>query len=122
VIRFFIALSNHLCNDSLKEQNLSIVNFKNHFIELGSLVTIALTTVYFSITALYGEYGLFILFKKQIEEEQLLEYNSELGIELREWENLTKRISSDYLDLDLLDEQARKILRVARSDEAIFFY
>ena len=29
---------------------------------------------------------------------------------------------SDYLDLDLLDEQARKILRVARSDEAIFFY
>ncbi len=122
MIRFFIALSNHLCNDSLKEQNLSIVNFKNHFIELGSLVTIALTTVYFSITALYGEYGLFILFKKQIEEEQLLEYNSELGIELREWENLTKRISSDYLDLDLLDEQARKILRVARSDEAIFFY
>ena len=122
MIRFFIALSNHLCNDSLKEQNLSIVNFKNHFIELGSLVTITLTTVYFSITALYGEYGLFILFKKQIEEEQLLEYNSELGIELREWENLTKRISSDYLDLDLLDEQARKILRVARSDEAIFFY
>jgi cell division protein FtsB len=43
-------------------------------------------------------------------------------MELREWENLTKRISSDYLDLDLLDEQARKILRVARSDEAIFFY
>ena len=122
MIRFFIALSNHLCNDSLKEQNLSIVNFKNHFIELGSLVTIALTTVYFSITALYGEYGLFILFKKQIEEEHLLEYNSELGMELREWENLTKRISSDYLDLDLLDEQARKILRVARSDEAIFFY
>ena len=122
MIRFFIALSNHLCNDSLKEQNLSIVNFKKHFLELGSLVTITLTTVYFSITALYGEYGLFILFKKQIEEEHLLEYNSELGIELREWENLTKRISSDYLDLDLLDEQARKILRVARSDEAIFFY
>ena len=122
MIRFFIALSNHLCNDSLKEQNLLIVNLKKHFLELGSLVTITLTTVYFSVTALYGEYGLFILFKKQIEEEQLLEYNSELGIELREWENLTKRISSDYLDLDLLDEQARKILRVARSDEAIFFY
>ena len=122
MIRFFIALSNQLCNDSLKEQNLSIVNFKKHFLELGSLVTIILTTVYFSITALYGEYGLFILFKKQIEEEHLLEYNSKLGMELKEWENLTKRISSDYLDLDLLDEQARKILRVARSDEAIFFY
>ena len=122
MIRFFIALSNQLCNDSLKEQNLSILNFKNHFIELGSLVTITLTTVYFSITALYGEYGLFTLFKKQIQEEHLLEYNSKLEMELREWENLTKRISSDYLDLDLLDEQARKILRVARSDEAIFFY
>ena len=122
MIRFLIALSNHLCNDSLKVQNLSIVNFKKYFLELGSLVAITLTTVYFSITALYGEYGLFILFKKQIEEEHLLEYNSKLGMELREWENLTKRISSDYLDLDLLDEQARKILRVARSDEAIFFY
>ena len=122
MIRFFIALSNHLCNDSLKDQNLSIVNLKKHFLELGSLVTITLTTVYFSITALYGEYGLFILFKKQIEEEHLLEYNSKLGLELREWENLTKRMSLDYLDLDLLDEQARKILRVARSDEAIFFY
>ena len=101
---------------------MSIVKFKKHFLELGSIVAIALTTIYFSITALYGEYGLFILFKKQIEEEQLLENNSKLGMELRDWENLTKRMSSDYLDLDLLDEQARKILRVARSDEAIFFY
>ena len=122
MIRFFIALSNHLCNDSQKVHNLSKVNFKKHFLELGSLVAITLTTVYFSITALYGEYGLFTLFKKQIEEEHLLKYNSKLEMELREWENLTKRISSDYLDLDLLDEQARKILRVARSDEAIFFY
>ena len=57
-----------------------------------------------------------------MEEEYLVGKNLNLELELNKWENLTKRLSSNYLDLDLLDEQARKILRVARPDEAIFFY
>ena len=70
---------------------------------------------------MYGEYGLFNLFQKQGEEKHLLEMKSQLEIEVEKWENLTKRMSSNFLDLDLLDEQARKILRVAKSTEAIFF-
>ncbi len=122
MIRFFIAVSNRLCNDSEKEQILGIKIFKKQLLELGSLIALILVTVYFSVTALYGEYGLFTLFKKQIERERLLEVNLKLEIEIEEWENLTKRISANFLDLDLLEEQARRILRVARPDEAIFFY
>jgi len=34
-------------------------------------------------------------------------------------ENLTRRLSDSYLDLDLLDERARNVLGLARSDEII---
>tara|TARA_B100000073_G_scaffold264817_1_gene224461 strand:- start:145 stop:444 length:300 start_codon:yes stop_codon:yes gene_type:complete len=94
---------------------------KRQIMELGSIFTILFVAFYFSVTALYGEYGLFNLFQKQGEEKHLLEMKSQLEIEIKKWENLTTRMSSNFLDLDLLDEQARKILRVAKSTEAIFF-
>jgi len=34
-------------------------------------------------------------------------------------ENKTHRLSDNFLDLDLLDEQARKVLGMARPDEII---
>ena len=34
-------------------------------------------------------------------------------------ENLTLRLSDDYLDLDLLDEQARSVLGMIRADEIV---
>lgn len=34
-------------------------------------------------------------------------------------ENLTKRLSDEYLDLDLLDEQARDVLGLLRGDEIV---
>ena len=34
-------------------------------------------------------------------------------------ENLTKRLSDDYLDLDLLDEQSRSILGMLRANEIV---
>lgn len=40
-----------------------------------------------------------------------------LTIELAEMENLTHRLSDDYLDLDLLDQQARDVLGYMRPDE-----
>ena len=33
--------------------------------------------------------------------------------------NLTRRLSDDYLDLDLLDERARDVLGLVRADELI---
>ena len=34
-------------------------------------------------------------------------------------ENLTRRLSDTYLDLDLLDEQARDVLGMVRADEIV---
>jgi cell division protein FtsB len=34
-------------------------------------------------------------------------------------ENLTRRLSDQYLDLDLLDERARNVLGYIRSDEIV---
>jgi len=34
-------------------------------------------------------------------------------------ENKTRRLSDNFLDLDLLDERARKVLGMARADEII---
>ena len=34
-------------------------------------------------------------------------------------QNLTRRLSDDYLDLDLLDERAREVLGLLRADEIL---
>ena len=34
-------------------------------------------------------------------------------------DNLTRRLSDTYLDLDLLDQQARSVLGMIRSDELV---
>ena len=40
-------------------------------------------------------------------------------LELAEMQNLTQRLSDDYLDIDLLDEQARDVLGYMRADEIV---
>jgi cell division protein FtsB len=42
-----------------------------------------------------------------------------LLLELAELENRTHRLSDDYLDVDLLDEQARDVLGYVRADEIV---
>ena len=42
-----------------------------------------------------------------------------LDVQIAEMENLTHRLSDDYLDLDLLDQQARSVLGYLRSDEIV---
>jgi cell division protein FtsB len=34
-------------------------------------------------------------------------------------QNRTKRLSDEYLDIDLLDEQAREVLGYVRADEVV---
>ena len=40
-----------------------------------------------------------------------------LSADLGEMQNLTHRLSDDYLDLDLLDQQTRDVLGYMRADE-----
>lgn len=83
------------------------------------LVTALLLMAYFAFAAIQGDFGHFR--RNQINAEA-----NELQIELSQLQNLrgylenkTHRLSDKYLDLDLLDEQARKILGMAREDEII---
>ena len=42
-----------------------------------------------------------------------------LNVEIADLKNLTRRLSDHYLDLELLDQQARDILGYVRSDELV---
>jgi cell division protein FtsB len=85
---------------------------------IGFLVVIALG--YFAFVAVQGENGLLKLFQVQDQRDFLEQELASLQHERAAAENRTKRLSDQYLDLDLLDEQARAVLGMARGDEVIF--
>ncbi|MEX0969462.1 MAG: septum formation initiator family protein [Paracoccaceae bacterium] len=85
---------------------------------LAFLVVVAMG--YFAFTAIQGENGLLKLFQVQDQRDFLEAELSSLQAEREIAENLAKRLSDQYLDLDLLDEQARRVLGMARGDEVIF--
>ncbi len=74
---------------------------------------------YFTFAAVQGDYGLFR--RIQIDAERDI-YQAELDALLEqtaEMTLLTRRLSDDYLDLDLLDQQARDRLGYMRADEVV---
>lgn len=73
----------------------------------------------FTFAAVQGDYGLFRRAEIIDETERLKRERDALNVEVARLENLTRRLSDDYLDLDLLDEQARDVLGVMRADEMI---
>ena len=86
----------------------------------GGLVFLALAGIagaYFSFAAVQGDFGMFSRVAIDAEARELAAERDRLTIELAEMENLTHRLSDDYLDLDLLDQQARDVLGYMRPDE-----
>lgn len=89
---------------------------------LGTMVYLALCSVLvaiFTFAAVQGDYG--VLRRVQIESERdvLTAERDGLTQDVARMENITRRLSDSYLDLDLLDEQARDILGLVRSDEIV---
>ncbi|MBY6090263.1 FtsB family cell division protein [Pseudooceanicola sp. 502str34] len=83
-------------------------------------VSIALSLgLYFTFAAVQGDYGLLRRAEVQAQKDALTARLDELNVEVARMENLTHRLSDDYLDLDLLDEQARDVLGMLRSDEIV---
>jgi cell division protein FtsB len=76
-------------------------------------------SLYFTFAAVQGDFGLFRRAEILAESEHLQAQLDEVKAEVARMENLTHRMSDDYLDLDLLDEQARKMLGMLRSDEIV---
>ncbi|MCA0960808.1 FtsB family cell division protein [Salipiger bermudensis] len=74
---------------------------------------------YFVFAAVQGDFGLFRRAEIEVEGERLAAELTSLESDVARMENLTHRLSDEYLDLDLLDQQARDILGVMRSDEIV---
>jgi len=75
--------------------------------------------VYFTFASVQGNYGLFQRVQIMAEARVLREELAVLDRALAALENRTRRMSDAYLDLDLLDEQARDVLGLVRSDEVV---
>lgn len=75
--------------------------------------------LYFTFAAVQGDYGLFKRIEVRAEGQALEEKLAGLQSDVRHMENLTTRLSDNYLDLDLLDQQARDVLGLIRADEIV---
>jgi cell division protein FtsB len=76
-------------------------------------------SLYFMFAAVQGDYGLFRRAEILAEANDMRDQLGQVRAEVAEMENLTRRLSDDYLDLDLLDEQARSVLGMVRTDEIV---
>jgi cell division protein FtsB len=83
-----------------------------------AIVVIALMG-YLTFAALQSEHGLFRLFQIRAQEERLQAELADLQTRRAALVEKTRMLSADHPDLDLLDEQARKILGLARADEIL---
>jgi len=74
---------------------------------------------YFTFAAVQGDFGLFRRAEVDAQSAALQEQLDQITVQVARMENLTKRLSDTYLDLDLLDAQARSILGLMRTDEIV---
>jgi cell division protein FtsB len=82
--------------------------------------TIALgLAAYFTFAAVQGDFGIFKRAEISAEAAALRSQLELVRADVTRMENLTRRLSDDYLDLDLLDEQARLVLGMIRMDEIV---
>ncbi len=89
---------------------------------LGSIIyfgiILALGT-YFTFASVQGDFGLFRRIQIEAEARSLTEERDALQAEVAALRNKTRRLSDEFLDLDLLDQQAREVLGLARGDEVV---
>lgn len=95
---------------------------RRHRPPLGSLfyfLSMLMLGLYFTFAAVQGDYGLFKRIEMKAEGDALQVELVALQAEVARMENLTSRLSDTYLDLDLLDQQARDVLGMIRADEIV---
>ena len=89
---------------------------------MGVLLGVAgmmMLAVYFTFAAVQGDYGVFKRAEVDAEARVLRAELALLQSDVAQLENLTRRLSDTYLDLDLLDQQARDMLGMIRADEIV---
>ena len=91
-------------------------------LSIGATIFLVLTVLlglYFAYAAVQGPSGILRRIQIQAEAEDLRGARDVLQADVTRMQNLTRRLSDDYLDLDLLDERAREVLGLMRPDEVI---
>ena len=76
-------------------------------------------SAYFVFSAIQGDYGILRRAAYQAEADELQQKLSTVQRSISQLENKTLRLSDHYLDLDLLDQQARDVLGFIRPDEIV---
>ena len=74
---------------------------------------------YFTFAAVQGDYGVLRRVQIAAEADALRVERDRLAQELTQLTNLTRRLSDGFLDIDLLDQQARDVLGYMRADEIV---
>lgn len=100
--------------DFVKKHHISKSIFIGYF-------TALITICYFIIFTIFGEKGLvtFFTLKKHIENKEITK--QELSTKMQAKKNLVDGMSPDSLDLDLVDEQSRKVLGYVGKNEVVIY-
>ncbi|SHM10158.1 Cell division protein FtsB [Paracoccus solventivorans] len=94
----------------------------NRTLPIGALVYVLLAlllSLYFAFAAVQGPSGILRRVQLEAETAQLVAERDALAAEVARMKSLTRRLSDEYLDLELLDERARDVLGLVRGDELI---
>lgn len=76
---------------------------------------------YFLFFAFFGDKGLFTFFSLKKEVSNIGITKQELLNKMQNRKNMVDKMSSNSLDLDLLDEQSRKVLGYAGKNEVVIY-
>jgi len=82
-------------------------------------VSMFFLSAYFTFAAVQGDFGLFRRVQIDAKQQDLTAQLATLNAKVAAMVNKTHRLSDGYLDLDLLDQQTRKVLGYMRSDEIV---
>ena len=75
--------------------------------------------MYFAFASIQGDFGLFRRVQVEAETRALIAERDRLAEEVAALRNKTLRLSDTYLDVELLDQQARDVLGMVRADEIV---
>lgn len=75
--------------------------------------------LYFAHAAVQGEHGLFRRVQVEARNEALRAELAAIEAEVEARDNLVRRLSDDFLDVDLLDERVRAVLGQIREGEVL---
>ncbi|HSG40994.1 MAG TPA: septum formation initiator family protein [Thermoanaerobaculia bacterium] len=75
--------------------------------------------MYFTFASVQGDFGLFRRVQIEAETRALIAERDKLAEEVAALRNKTIRLSDTFLDVELLDQQARDVLGMVRADEIV---